>query len=78
MADRKIDKEGKITLSPRWRTKSVEKVVAELELLYYQYGKRAFVWVDESWNIDPRFNEEFSDRMIESGMKTKWMNITMP
>jgi radical SAM superfamily enzyme YgiQ (UPF0313 family) len=31
--------------------------------------------VDESWNIDPRFNEEFSDRMIESGMKTKWMTF---
>ena len=42
----------------------------EMSLLYHRYGKRGFVWVDESWNIDPRFNEAFSDAMIESGMKT--------
>jgi anaerobic magnesium-protoporphyrin IX monomethyl ester cyclase len=28
--------------------------------------------VDESWNIDPRFNDAFAERMIRSGMKTKW------
>ena len=47
----------------------------EVELLYYKYGKRSYVWVDESWNIDPRFNYEFSQRMIKSGMETKWMTF---
>ena len=44
----------------------------EHELLYYKYGKRGYVWVDESWNIDPRFNDEFAERMLASGMKPKW------
>ena len=62
-------------LSPRWRTKSVDRMMEEVELLYYKYGKRSYVWVDESWNIDPRFNYEFSQRMIKSGMETKWMTF---
>ncbi len=72
MADRKIDEHGNTRLSPRWRTKSVDRVMEEIELLYHKYGKRSHVWVDESWNIDPRFNLAFSEALIASGMKTKW------
>ena len=72
MADRKYDEAGKAQLSPRWRSKSVERVMAEIEELYHRYGKRSYVWVDESWNIDPRFNDAFAEAMIRSGMKTQW------
>ncbi len=75
MADRKYDADGNAKLSPRWRSKSVDKMMAEVEELYYRYGKRSYVWVDESWNIDPTFNHEFARRMIDSGMKTKWMTF---
>ena len=75
MADRKIDEHGNETLSPRWRSKSVGRMMEEIEELYHQYGKRSYVWVDESWNIDPKFNMEFSEAMIRSGMKTKWMTF---
>jgi anaerobic magnesium-protoporphyrin IX monomethyl ester cyclase len=72
MADRKYDADGNVQLSPRWRSKSVDRVMSEIEELYYRYGKRSYVWVDESWNIDPRFNDEFAGRMIKSGMQTQW------
>ncbi len=72
MADRKYDSDGNAQLSPRWRSKSMERTFEEIELLYYKYGKRSYVWVDESWNIDPRFNDSFAERMIKSGMKTRW------
>ena len=75
MADRKVDEHGNETLSPRWRSKSVDRMMEEIEELYYQFGKRSYVWVDESWNIDPKFNLEFSEAMIRSGMKTKWMTF---
>jgi anaerobic magnesium-protoporphyrin IX monomethyl ester cyclase len=75
MADRKEQPDGTISLRPRWRSKSVDRMFEEIELLYHKYGKRSYVWVDESWNIDPRFNHEFSRRMIDSGMKTKWMTF---
>jgi radical SAM superfamily enzyme YgiQ (UPF0313 family) len=72
MADRTYDSDGNTKLRPRWRSKSVGRVMEEVEILYHKYGKRSYVWVDESWNIDPRFNEAFSDELIRSGMKTKW------
>jgi len=72
MADRKVVEGGPDKLSPRWRSKSLDRVFEEIELLYYKYGKRSYVWVDESWNIDPKFNEAFAERMIASGMQTKW------
>jgi len=75
MAERKDLDNGKQKLIPKWRTKSVDKMMEEVELLYYKYGKRSYVWVDESWNIDPRFNHDFSMAMINSGMKTKWMTF---
>ena len=46
MADRKVDEHGNETLSPRWRSKSVDRMMEEIEELYYQYGKRSYVWVD--------------------------------
>jgi anaerobic magnesium-protoporphyrin IX monomethyl ester cyclase len=75
MADRRYDKDGKAVLRPRWRSKSVDRMYEEIELLYYKFGKRSYVWVDESWNIDPVFNDQFAERMIQSGMKTKWMTF---
>ncbi|MBL8614149.1 MAG: cobalamin-dependent protein [Deltaproteobacteria bacterium] len=72
MADRKYDEDGNAQLRPRWRSKSVGRVFEELELLYWKHGKRGYVWVDESWNIDPHFNDEFAETMLRSGMQTKW------
>ena len=40
-ADRKVDADGNVTLSPRWRSKSVDRMMSEIELLYYKYGKRS-------------------------------------
>ena len=75
MADRHLDAEGNTLLQPRWRTKSVDRMMEELEILYYRHGKRSLVWVDESWNIDPAFNEGFADAMLRSGMKTTWFSF---
>jgi radical SAM superfamily enzyme YgiQ (UPF0313 family) len=75
MADRSYDENGKAVMRPRWRTKSVGRIMEEIEELYHKFGKRSYVWVDESWNIDPRFNLEFSEAMIKSGMKTKWFTF---
>ena len=36
-------------------------------IVLLQCGKRSYVWVDESWNIDPKFNWEFF-----TGYDSKW------
>lgn len=75
MADRKVDANGKVTLSPRWRSKSVGKVIEEIETLYYRYGKRSYVWVDESWNIDPKFSDAYADEILRRGLRIKSMKF---
>ncbi|MBN95839.1 MAG: hypothetical protein CL928_17500 [Deltaproteobacteria bacterium] len=72
MAHREEWDDGTVELRPRWRTKSVDRTMEEIEELYYRYGKKCYVWVDESWNIDARWNDQFADEVIRSGMDITW------
>lgn len=71
MAERKVEN-GKVSLYPRWRTKSVERTIEEIKLLYYKYKKHFMVFVDDSWNISQSWNEEFAERLKEENMKLGW------
>ncbi len=71
MAERRAEN-GKVNIYPRWRTKSVKRTIEEIKLLYHKYNKRFLVFVDDSWNIDPAWNEEFSDSLMHENMKLKW------
>ena len=75
MAERTYDANGKAKLSPRWRSKSVDRVIGEIEELYYRYGKRSYVWVDESWNIDPKFSDAYAEAILRRGLKIKSMKF---
>lgn len=71
MAERK--KQGnKVVLCPRWRTKSVEYSIEEIKLLYYKYNKKYLIFVDDSWNIDSKWNEGFAERLLEENIKVRW------
>jgi anaerobic magnesium-protoporphyrin IX monomethyl ester cyclase len=72
MAHRDEDDDGMIHLRPRWRTRSVDRTMEELEILYHKHGKKCFVWVDESWNIDARWNDQFAEEVIRSKMDITW------
>jgi len=72
MAERSYDERGRAVLRARWRSKSPQRTVAEMEELYHRYQKRAFVFVDESWNIDAGFNDAFADELLRSGMRSRW------
>ncbi|MCL4479743.1 MAG: B12-binding domain-containing radical SAM protein [Deltaproteobacteria bacterium] len=71
MADRK-NINGKEVLKPRWRTKSVNKTMEEILLLYHTYNKRALVFVDDSWNINPEWEDEFATELIKQQLKLNW------
>ncbi len=72
MADvKKVD--GKTRYIPRWRTKSVERIMEEIEILHLKYGKKCLVFVDESWNISQKWNEAFAEAMLRrSDIKLNW------
>lgn len=68
----KVVVDGKVQLKPRWRTKSVKRTIEEIELLYYKYKKKFFIFVDDSWNIDPDWNARFADSILEKKLKMNW------
>ncbi|MBU4478016.1 MAG: B12-binding domain-containing radical SAM protein [Candidatus Omnitrophica bacterium] len=71
MSERKIEN-GEIKIKPRWRTKSVERTIEEIELLYHKYNKRFLIFVDDSWNIDPDWNNKFAEAILKKSLKLKW------
>ncbi len=71
MGKRKRTETGE-EVSPRWRTKSVGRVMAEIEILYKQWGHRCLVFVDPTFNADPRWNNEFAEAMIEKAWPINW------
>jgi anaerobic magnesium-protoporphyrin IX monomethyl ester cyclase len=71
MAERSLEN-GKVSLRPTWRTKSVERTVEEIKVLYYKYQKKFMIFVDDSWNINQSWNEEFAERLLKENIKIRW------
>ena len=63
---------GRELLRPAWRTKSVERTLEEVKLLVNRYGKRGLVFVDDCWNLDPRWNEQFARAILDARIKVNW------
>lgn len=71
MAERKVEN-GTITLQPRWRTKSVNRVIEEIRLLVNKYNKRYLVFTDDAWNVNPEWSSDFAEQILKSKIKIKW------
>ena len=72
MADAQVKDDGRTVLKPRWRTKSPENTVDEIELLASKYNKRCLVFVDEFWNNDPDWSAAFSEQLIARNTGSVW------
>jgi len=59
-------------LAPRWRTRSVEPVLEEMEVLARRYGKKCMVFVDDTWNVDPRWSERFAEGLACRRLGVNW------
>ncbi len=75
MADREVTEDGSVCLHPRWRTRSVEHVIEEIETLYYRYGRRSLVWVDASWNISARWTDAWAEEVLRRGLRLSSMTF---
>ena len=60
------------TLRPRWRTRSVGPVVDEMETLRRRYGKSCIVFVDDTWNVEPRWSDAFADALLRRPLDVVW------
>jgi anaerobic magnesium-protoporphyrin IX monomethyl ester cyclase len=64
--------DGKIVPVKYYRTKSVERMVSEIELLYEKHGVRYLFWVDGTWNIDDKWLDSFCTEIIKRKYKLGW------
>ncbi len=54
---------------PAYRTKSVERMVSEIEWLYRDFGVRYLFWVDGTWNLDSEWLGRFSEELLRRDIR---------
>ncbi len=56
----------------RWRPRSAERIVANLERLHREHGARSFFVSDDSFFVSVDRAREVADRILSSGMEIRW------
>ncbi len=56
----------------RWRARSVDNIMAEIELLYERYGYRALCFVEDNFTMDPARAIELSERIRAKNWDLIW------
>ncbi len=64
--------DGRLRARPRYRTKSPERMAEEIEAYQRRYHKKHFVFIDATWNVDPKWNEAFCELVLQRGLKFSW------
>jgi len=59
-----------------YRSKSVGRMLEEIDLLYNRYGVRYLFWVDGTWNVDNHWLREFCQGIIDRGYDLGWWAFT--
>ena len=59
----------------KWRAKSPERVIEELELLHNKYGTKVVVIQDDNFNVNPDRVERFCKLKLEKNNPIKWVSL---
>ncbi|HLD82601.1 MAG TPA: radical SAM protein [Candidatus Omnitrophota bacterium] len=59
----------------KWRAKSPERVIEELELLHKKYGVKVVVIQDDNFNVDPVRVKKFCELKKEKNIPIKWVSL---
>ncbi|MGD8627756.1 MAG: radical SAM protein [bacterium] len=60
----------------RWRARSAESILSELDLLYQKYNYRAISFVDDNFTLNPERSIELSEKIIARGWDLIWAAMT--
>lgn len=71
-----LDASGVPSSESWYRSKSVEKVLEEIDILYHQHGVRYLFWVDATWNVNDAWLNEFCDEIIRRKYDLGWWAFT--
>jgi radical SAM superfamily enzyme YgiQ (UPF0313 family) len=58
-----------LEVMPRYRSKSVERMLEEVDIIYKKYNRRYIIWADPTFNMDPKWTDEFCDRLLQRNYK---------
>lgn len=61
--------DGEFKVLPRYRSKSVERTLEEIDILYNKYNRRLLLWNDPTFNVDPKWSDEFCKKLIMRNYK---------
>ena len=59
----------------KWRAKSPERVIEEMELLHKKFGTKVVVIQDDNFNVDPKRVERFCNLKKEKNIPIKWVSL---
>jgi len=71
-----LAEDGTVQVKAGYRSKSVGRMVQEIELLYERYGVRYLFWTDATWNVDNRWLREFCTELIRRKYDLGWWAFT--
>ena len=64
--------DGKLTMVPAFRQKSVARVIEEIDLLYNKHRVRYLFWVEGTWNHDHQWINDLCEEIIRREYKLGW------
>ncbi len=73
-----VTDDGEMGVQPTFRSKSIDRIMEEIDLLYNQHNVRYLFWAEGTWNYDTRFMEQLSDAIISRGYKLGWWAFVRP
>ena len=56
----------------RWRARSVQSILEEIELLHEEYNYRALIFVDDNFTLDPGRAVRLSESIVRRGWDLAW------
>jgi anaerobic magnesium-protoporphyrin IX monomethyl ester cyclase len=56
----------------RWRPRSVDSLMKEIDLVYNTYGYRAINFIDDNFTLNPARASEIAERIIAGGYDLHW------
>ncbi len=59
----------------KWRSKSPERVIEEMEMLQNKYGVKVVVIQDDNFNVDPVRVEKFCKLKMQKKIDIKWVSL---
>lgn len=61
--------QGELEVMPKYRSKSVERMLEEVDITYHKYNRRYIIWADPTFNTDAQWTDEFCDRLLQRNYK---------